>query len=38
MNQSNRDDRIHIVLVPGFGAFDALGRVEYHSSAIVGNR
>jgi triacylglycerol lipase len=31
MNRSTRYDRIHIVLVPGFGAFDALGRVEYYS-------
>jgi hypothetical protein len=31
MNQSNGNDRIHIVLVPGFGAFDALGQVEYYS-------
>ncbi|MGZ4814080.1 MAG: esterase/lipase family protein [Terriglobales bacterium] len=23
--------RVHIVLVPGFGAFDALGKVEYYS-------
>ncbi len=26
-----RYDRIHIVLIPGFGAFDALGQVEYYS-------
>ena len=31
MNPSTRYDRIHIILVPGFGAFDALGRVEYYS-------
>jgi triacylglycerol lipase len=31
MNRSNVDERIHVILVPGFGAFDALGRVEYYS-------
>jgi hypothetical protein len=32
MNRPIRGDRhTHIVLVPGFGAFDALGRVEYYS-------
>lgn len=31
MNRPTRYDRIHIILIPGFGAFDALGQVEYYS-------
>lgn len=27
MKRKTDYDRIHIILVPGFGAFDALGRV-----------
>ncbi|HME32341.1 MAG TPA: hypothetical protein VKG65_06285, partial [Terriglobales bacterium] len=30
-NGATRLDRTHIVLVPGFGAFDALGQVEYYA-------
>lgn len=31
MKRVRRYERTHIVLVPGFGAFDALGQVEYYS-------
>ena len=31
MKQSNCYNHVHVILVPGFGAFDALGRVEYYS-------
>ncbi len=31
MKRSNSSNHVHIILVPGFGAFDALGRVEYYS-------
>jgi hypothetical protein len=31
MSRSNPYDHVHIVLVPGFGAFDALGQVEYYA-------
>lgn len=31
MNRPTCYDRIHIILIPGFGAFDALGQVEYYS-------
>ena len=30
-NGSDPCRRCHIVLVPGFGGFDALGRVEYYA-------
>jgi hypothetical protein len=31
LNGSARHGHIHLVLVPGFGAFDALGQVEYYA-------
>ena len=30
-NGSASRDRVHIVLVPGFGGFDALGKIEYYA-------
>jgi hypothetical protein len=30
-NGPDRCERVHIVLIPGFGGFDALGNVEYYS-------
>ena len=31
MKRSNWCSHVHVILVPGFGAFDALGQVEYYS-------
>src|SRR5512142_478326 len=30
-NRTARSARSHIILVPGFGGFDALGRIEYYA-------
>jgi hypothetical protein len=31
MSKQNATPRIHIVLIPGFGGFDALGQLEYYA-------
>ncbi len=30
--------RFHVVLIPGFAGFDALGQLEYYYGGVPGNR